>query len=45
MFLSKIIVFIEQCVFEIENFAGGSWLKIAEDEELWAAAEGLFRLA
>ena len=27
---------------EIENFAGGSWLKIAEDEELWAAAEGLF---
>ena len=30
---------------EIENFAGGSWLKIAEDEELWAAAEGLFTLA
>ena len=28
-----------------ENFAGGSWLKIAEDEELWAAAEGLFTLA
>ena len=28
-----------------ENFAGGSWLKIAEDEELWAAAEGFFTLA